>query len=169
MQELVSRYLGPMEASWQPRFLTYYLLPIALHLAKLLVFLALGVVGMLAFDTLVFAGFAIYRHPYAVSMTVSYASDLEKFPQLARAVAGCLFWEWYAQDVYNEIMPRFDLLWLNTAILAVYAAWSLSHQAYTLYCPGPPGRLSALSVFLCRSVFYDVFVWARRALNSHLH
>jgi hypothetical protein len=27
-------------------------------------------------------------------------------------------------------------------------------------------RLSALSVFLCRSVFYGAFVWARRALNS---
>ena len=32
-------------------------------------------------------------------------------------------------------------------------------------CPGPPGRLSAISVFLCKSVFYGVFVWARRALN----
>ena len=32
-------------------------------------------------------------------------------------------------------------------------------------CPGPPGRLSALSVFLCKSVFYGAFVWARRALN----
>ena len=33
-------------------------------------------------------------------------------------------------------------------------------------CPGPPGRLSAISVFLSKSVFYGVFVWARRALNS---
>ena len=33
-------------------------------------------------------------------------------------------------------------------------------------CPGRPGRLSALSVFLGKSVFYGVFVWARRALNS---
>jgi hypothetical protein len=33
-------------------------------------------------------------------------------------------------------------------------------------CPGPPGRLSAPSVFLCKSVLYGVFVWARRALNS---
>jgi hypothetical protein len=29
-----------------------------------------------------------------------------------------------------------------------------------------PGRLSALSVFLCKSVLYGAFVWARRALNS---
>ena len=28
------------------------------------------------------------------------------------------------------------------------------------------GRLSALSVFLCKSFFYGAFVWARRALNS---
>jgi hypothetical protein len=35
------------------------------------------------------------------------------------------------------------------------------------HCPGRPGRaLSALSVFLCKSVFYGAFVWARRALNS---
>ena len=33
-------------------------------------------------------------------------------------------------------------------------------------CPGRRGRLSALSVFVCKSVFYGVFVWARRALNS---
>ena len=32
--------------------------------------------------------------------------------------------------------------------------------------PGPPGRLSALSVSLCKSVFYGAFVWARRALNN---
>ena len=35
-----------------------------------------------------------------------------------------------------------------------------------VHCPGAPGRLSALSVFLCESVFYCAFVWARRALNS---
>ena len=29
-----------------------------------------------------------------------------------------------------------------------------------------PGRLSALSVFRCRSVFYGAFGWARRALSS---
>jgi hypothetical protein len=33
-------------------------------------------------------------------------------------------------------------------------------------CPGPPGRSSALSVFLCKSVFYGAFVWTRRVLNS---
>jgi hypothetical protein len=34
--------------------------------------------------------------------------------------------------------------------------------------PGRLGavRLSALSVFLCKSIFYDAFVWDRRALNS---
>jgi hypothetical protein len=29
-----------------------------------------------------------------------------------------------------------------------------------------PGWLSAISVFLCKSVLYGAFVWARRALNS---
>ena len=28
------------------------------------------------------------------------------------------------------------------------------------------GRLSALSIFLCKSILYGAFVWARRALNS---
>ena len=32
--------------------------------------------------------------------------------------------------------------------------------------PGPPRRLSALRVFLCKSVLYGAFVWARRALNG---
>ena len=35
-----------------------------------------------------------------------------------------------------------------------------------LHCLGRSGRLSALSVSLCKSVFYGAFVWARRALNS---
>jgi hypothetical protein len=33
------------------------------------------------------------------------------------------------------------------------------------YCPGRQGRLSALSVFLCKPVLYGAFVWAHRALN----
>jgi hypothetical protein len=33
-------------------------------------------------------------------------------------------------------------------------------------CPGRRGRLSAPSVFLCKSVLYGAFVWARRALKS---
>jgi polygalacturonase len=37
---------------------------------------------------------------------------------------------------------------------------------WTLHRPGPPGCLSALSVSLYKSVFYGIFVWARRALNS---
>jgi hypothetical protein len=32
-------------------------------------------------------------------------------------------------------------------------------------CPGPPGRLSTISVLPYKSVLYGVFVWARRALN----
>ena len=29
-----------------------------------------------------------------------------------------------------------------------------------------PGRLSALHIFLCKSVLYGIFVWERRALTS---
>jgi hypothetical protein len=38
--------------------------------------------------------------------------------------------------------------------------------SHPMSCPGRSGRLSALSVSLCKSVFYGAFVWARRALNS---
>jgi hypothetical protein len=35
-----------------------------------------------------------------------------------------------------------------------------------LYCLGRRGRLSALSVFLCKSILYGVSVWAREVLND---
>jgi hypothetical protein len=35
-----------------------------------------------------------------------------------------------------------------------------------MICPGPPGRLSALSIFNSNPVFYVAFVWARRAPNN---
>jgi hypothetical protein len=43
---------------------------------------------------------------------------------------------------------------------------TMEWQFYSPYCPGALGRLSAISVSLCKSVFYGVFAWARRALNS---
>ena len=39
-------------------------------------------------------------------------------------------------------------------------------RRFRLRCPDRRGRLSALSVFLCKSVLYGGFVRARRALNS---
>ena len=42
-------------------------------------------------------------------------------------------------------------------------------ETFAMAVRARPGRLSALaflSVFLCKSVLYGVFVWARRALNS---
>ena len=47
-------------------------------------------------------------------------------------------------------------------------AHALPHGSQLQFClrPGRRGRLSALSVFLCKSGFYDAFVWARRALNG---
>ena len=45
-------------------------------------------------------------------------------------------------------------------------ATALDDRVYPYPGPGPPGRLSARSVSLCKSVFYGAFVWARGALNS---
>jgi hypothetical protein len=41
-----------------------------------------------------------------------------------------------------------------------------SNEQIAVLRPGPPGRLSTLSVFPCKSVFYGAFVWARRVLRS---
>ena len=56
---------------------------------------------------------------------------------------------------------------LTAFSLKVKAIWAKHNpeKLKTVHGPGPPGRLSALSVFLCKSVFYGAFVWARRALN----
>ena len=40
------------------------------------------------------------------------------------------------------------------------------HAFYANFCPRRPGRLSAISVFLCKSVLYGAFVRVRRALNG---
>ena len=44
-----------------------------------------------------------------------------------------------------------------------YAA--LEPGPVVLFCPDCRGRSSALSVSLCKSVFYGAFAWARRTLN----
>jgi hypothetical protein len=58
----------------------------------------------------------------------------------------------------------------NLERAATGAGWSIrpghNSTATAHLCPGPPGRLSALSVFLCKSVLYGAFVWACRAVNS---
>jgi hypothetical protein len=36
-------------------------------------------------------------------------------------------------------------------------------------CPGRRGRLSAISVLLCKYFLYGAFVWARRALKHQKH
>ena len=53
------------------------------------------------------------------------------------------------------------VLTLLGAVLAVYFETRRTGR----HCPGRRGRLSALSVFLCKSVLYGAFVWARRAPN----
>jgi hypothetical protein len=44
-------------------------------------------------------------------------------------------------------------------------AFFVFSRIFNTYCPRPPGRLSALRVFLCKSVLYGAFVRARRALT----
>jgi hypothetical protein len=39
-------------------------------------------------------------------------------------------------------------------------------EAEARFGPGPPGRLSVLSFFLCKPVLCGAFVWARRAFDS---
>jgi hypothetical protein len=41
----------------------------------------------------------------------------------------------------------------------------IAMEIFVNYCPGRSGRLSALSDFLCKSVLYGAFVWARRPLK----
>jgi hypothetical protein len=53
----------------------------------------------------------------------------------------------------------------DNALLAEYHALPLWDGGF--HCPGRPrGRLSTLGVFLCKSILYGAFIWARRALNS---
>jgi hypothetical protein len=54
------------------------------------------------------------------------------------------------------------------ALLKTYrmkSAADLGVLSSALPCPGRRGRLSALSVFLCKSVLCGAFLWARRALT----
>jgi hypothetical protein len=45
--------------------------------------------------------------------------------------------------------------------------WLIEARGLAALCPRRPGgRLSAISVLLCKSVLYGAFVWVRRALNS---
>ena len=59
--------------------------------------------------------------------------DLDGLSKLVQAAVCCLLWERYAEAWYNSIMPRVDLLRLNSVLLALYVVWALAHQAYTLY------------------------------------
>jgi tRNA wybutosine-synthesizing protein 1 len=55
---------------------------------------------------------------------------------------------------------------LEAAMQVAHCALSLVGEPiiypYISECPGRRGRLSTLSVFLCKSVLYGAFVWARR-------
>jgi hypothetical protein len=55
---------------------------------------------------------------------------------------------------------------LKETIIDLILAQEMPGKKNVFHCRGPSGRLSAISVFLCKSVFYGAFVWARRALNG---
>jgi hypothetical protein len=44
---------------------------------------------------------------------------------------------------------------------ALEAGYTTAERGFGI-CPGRRGRLSALRVFLCKSILYGAFVWARR-------
>jgi hypothetical protein len=54
---------------------------------------------------------------------------------------------------------------VHIASAATASAVPITNWPDSIACPGRPEGLSALSVFLYKSVLPGVFVWARRALN----
>ena len=51
IEATIGSFLGSPGERWQPRFKTYYVLPVALHLLKLAVFCSsAGIIGVLCFD-----------------------------------------------------------------------------------------------------------------------
>ena len=89
--------------------------------------------------------------PTAVFVNVGRGSNVDE-PALIAALRGGRIAAAALDVVSQEPLP------------ADAELWSLGDDK--LICPGRRGRLSAISVFLCKSVLYGAFVWARRALNS---
>ena len=79
IETTIRNFVSP--GRWQPRLMAYYVLPIVLHVAKSVIFFSwVGLPGVLLYDVLVLLILGAARHPYAVSMTVSYSSDFDAFP-----------------------------------------------------------------------------------------
>jgi hypothetical protein len=66
----------------------------------------------------------------------------------------------------GERIPRTALRAESRALTALPSSIRYSPLGLVDICPGPPGRLSALSVSHSKSVLCGPFVWARRALNG---
>lgn len=144
IEKSISRFLRHTNgaARWQPRFYTYYLLPILLNILKLAIFCSpAGIVGVLVYDVLVVAIFTVLRHPYAVSVAVSYAADHDAIPAMAKTACLYLTYEAVksagrdygvtAVDTWDAF--RVDLRPLYTVALWIYFVYAVAHQAYTLY------------------------------------
>jgi hypothetical protein len=139
METTIRNFVSP--GRWQPRFIAYYVLPIVLHVVKSVIFFSwIGLPGVLLYDVLVLLILGAARHPYAVSMTLSYSSDLDALPQLAKATALWLSFERLCVVarheyglVWGDYVPRLDMLPVYTGALCAYAVYALCHQAYTLY------------------------------------
>ena len=167
LEGTIQRFLrhSNMAPRWRPRFYTYYVLPILLNLVKLAVFLSpAGILGVLLYDSLVIGAFTVLRHPWAVSVAVSYAGDHAAIPSMAKTA--CLYLLYVAcksavlspdsglglealrSAVETWDAYRLDLRPLYTAALWLYLAYTVLHQAYTLHIERSWKHRRALDVFL---------------------
>jgi hypothetical protein len=69
----------------------------------------------------------------------------------------------YVDSLIDTAMREVEAMACNTY---QKCCWSDQFEATVRARPGCLSTLAFLSVFLCKSVLYSVFVWARRALNS---
>ena len=167
LEGTIQRFLrhSNMAPRWRPRFYTYYVLPILLNLVKLAVFLSpAGILGVLLYDSLVIGAFTVLRHPWAVSVAVSYAGDHAAIPSMAKTACLYLLYttcksavlspdsglglEALRSAVETWDAYRLDLRPLYTAALWLYLAYTVLHQAYTLHIERSWKHRRALDVFL---------------------
>jgi hypothetical protein len=142
---------------WRPRFYTYYILPILLNLIKLAIFCSpAGILGVLLYDVAVIAAFTVLRHPYAVSVAVSYAGDHAAIPSMAKTACLYLAYEALKSAAQEQGVTlvetwdewRLDLRPFYTAALWLYLVYTVAHQGYTLYVESSWKHRRLIDVFL---------------------